>query len=330
MPRVSSKSLELQARTLAIAILPCAVVLLCGWLVWQYGNPGNHLAEPSLRDGHAEVAGRLKVLAAFLLMTAAGCAVLYYFIDGLRLLDRKSSRLLVAAFVVGALAGNALMSFQPFTRADRYIGMELTCESFKLIDEAAATPPRPTADSAQAVVEEERRTVGECTAPKHRLFQNLTLFQRLFLAIVVPALILGTISCLAMPGRPNRLACQLQTRRLNVHLYLAAGLMVSNLFFLGAVLQWPGYSLQPRDVEAFTAHVSSVVLFWGVFYSILIASFYVPAAIGLFGSINEAIPSELEPGDDDREAEAVFRPLRHIATIAAPALIGLIGEFVRF
>jgi hypothetical protein len=153
------------------------------------------------------------------------------------------------------------------------------------------------------------------------------------LFVAVPAMVFGTISCLARPlsKLSEKAAAALrseQTERLNIFLYLSAFIMVSGLLFLSAALHWAGHGLQGADLNVYRQHVNALILFFGISYSLFIASYYVPVSLVLAEQrpARAASAGEKEGGD---VAYSPFTLLRVAATVFAPALVGLLGEVMK-
>jgi hypothetical protein len=142
-----------------------------------------------------------------------------------------------------------------------------------------------------------------------------------------------------MPKPASRVACRLQARRLNTHLYLAAAVLVMGLLFLSALLRWPASGLAGDPASAYTAHVDAYIFFWGATYSVFIASYYVPVAIELTGMCTsltatqakaEAASAKAEEGDDadgdDSPVSDLFSLFKTVAALFAPVIAGLLGS----
>jgi hypothetical protein len=142
--------------------------------------------------------------------------------------------------------------------------------------------------------------------------------QKFLLALLTPALVLGTISCLAEPETPTNEGCQIQARALSTHLYLTASVLVIGLLYLSALLRWPGSGFGEDAAAPYNAHVDAYILYWGITYSIFIASYYVPVAIRLTRGCESS----------DNPMSELLGLLKSTAAIFAPALAGLLGGVV--
>jgi hypothetical protein len=138
------------------------------------------------------------------------------------------------------------------------------------------------------------------------------------LAFVSPALILGTVSCLGRRPGSTPADRKRTLRRLKTYLYLSAAQLVSGLAFLGALLRWPGFSV--GDDSGLAAGVSAIILYWGIVYSIFIASYYIPVV--LFGA------KRWGPAGKEGPPLTPIGLVQSGAAIFAPAIAGLLGGLI--
>ena len=330
LPASPLRGVELPAWTLLIAALPWAVLSFAGWLQTQYGMATHNLQLTLVPDGHLEAAGRLRMLTTWLVMAGLGVAALILFFLDVARMTRRSRTLLLASWAVLVLVGLYSVSFREFEgRAEHVIGEQMICRSLKLAD-FPKEARKPIRRLPPAVVAEPARK--RCAGvEKFDWFNRLNGAQLYLLLLVLPAIVLGAVSCLAgLPG-----LARAQAKRLDTYMYLAAALLVCGLLFLSAILRWPGYAFRGADLASYTAHVSGYVLYWGIAYSLVIAAFYVPVAIILSGAMRKSGP--VEPGQGDAtttKAAASASPqpldaLKVAAAVFAPAITGLIGEILK-
>ena len=287
---------------LPIIALPASVLLFAGLLLMNYGVPLGHLSAPHLANGQAEAAGRISVLGTAVLLAAVSLAAICHFARDLFRFERASRRRLLATAAAGAVVG-CFFVLQGFPDdADRYLGPDFACRSFALLD------PGPGAGKA-------------CRSPSYDRMIGLNHIFKYLLAFVSPALIVGTISCLGLPREPGAMDRKRALERLKTYLYLSAVLLVSGLAFLGALLQWPGFSV--GEDKAFQAGVSAILLYWGIVYSIFIASYYIPVAL-----LGARRWERLGPVGEGEPPLTAIGLLQSGAAIFAPALAGLAGGLV--
>lgn len=317
-----ARPLHLPARTLWIAVLPFAVIAVSGALVHFLGISLGDVTQPAPKAGsgysHLEAAGRLRSIAAWLALSAATLLGLVYAIRALPRFDAASRRLLTRVYLACAVGGLILVAFGFAGEANKAVANDFIREAL-----GGPTPrfPGGTLDWIRFDLS------------LFRLFELLNSTQRYALALLTPALVFGAISCLAMPANPTKEDCRRQSDRLNTYLYLSAGTLVVGLVFLAAMLRWPGYGLTGPAAEAWRAHVDAYLLYWGITYSILIASYYVPIAVrlaGLGGAAAPAAPKGRKAGDGDgpptESASAhLLAQVKALAALFAPAIAGLLG-----
>jgi hypothetical protein len=180
-----------------------------------------------------------------------------------------------------------------------------------------------------------------CLANAHAFIRKVTDWQSVALGAAVPALVFGAITCLAfLPFAPGgsataaeedeRKAAQVellnrQIGRLNIVLYLSAALLVAGILFASAYYHYPDFLLSGDAATAFEKHAQALVLYHAVNHSVLIASFYVPAAAILAHRCSCLLTSEA-----NEKAEARFMAPLQLAksgvAIFAPIAAGLIGD----
>ena len=342
-------ALVLDPRMLVILALPFAVISISFLLMPYAGAPLDPLAKAVVDNGHAEAAGRLKMLATWLLLFTIGCACIGYFIVNLGLFASRTWWWLVAMFIVMAALGGGPILYGA-AEGPRLMGEKAICDALAARAPAQPTPPvsRGQAASAPAAGSATDNSLQsydlsppasvfeglsflrqpDCPADTahwrmHRMWQ-LNFIQRLLLTLVSPALVLGTIACLAIPPRRTaRPAGRSPADRLKIHLYLTAALFVSGLLFLSALLRWPAFAFQGAGREAYVAHVDAFVLYWGVTYTLYIASYYVPVALLLTAQgVRDGVDEDKLP------AGQLLDWTKTLAALFAPAIVGLLGNVI--
>jgi hypothetical protein len=324
------RDVDLPRWTLGIALLPWIVLGVAGYLQTTYGMAQHNLQLTLVPDGHLEAAGRLRMLATWLVMAMLGAAALaLFFADAARMARIRWMLLLAWAALVAA--GMLYVRSGEFEgRAEHVIGEQMICRSLRLAD-FPKEARKPIVRLSPSMVAEPPRK--RCSGvQKFEWFNRLNGAQLYLLLFILPAIVLGAISCLA--GLPDM--ARAQARRLDTYMYLAAALLVCGLLFLSAILRWPGYAFREADLASYTAHVSGYVLYWGVAYSLVIASFYVPVAILLSNAIRRLPKSDEPVGQGSKQpktaASASPEPLDALkvaAAVFAPAIAGLIGEILK-
>lgn len=105
-------------------------------------------------------------------------------------------------------------------------------------------------------------------------------------AMVVPVVaLLAACSTLALPisgAQPDPAFCALQMGRLKEVLSAASAILVSGVLHMGAWLRWPAALVaDPKAHEALLGTALAITLFWGVTFTLMLISTYLPAAIFL-------------------------------------------------
>jgi hypothetical protein len=103
-------------------------------------------------------------------------------------------------------------------------------------------------------------------------------------ALVVPVVaLLAACSTLAPPiagNRPEPEFWALQMKRLKDVLNAASAILVAGVLHMGAWLRWPAALVyDPKAHEAMLGAALAITLFWGVTFTLMLVSTYLPAAI---------------------------------------------------
>lgn len=349
---------ELLRRDHRLVLLPIAVLLVATALLSLAGHPvGTH---PSVEafSGTAEGAARVKVLASWLLLSGLGIAVAAHFFIHLRELGRRTQRELAITYAALAILGAGSVALGHPEEAHRFVGEQFVCRAFATLEAGQEPPAPPPAAQNQANQQaaaakpapiaflRESSWAGSKSlncpeAEKWHLMRLLNGAQRLLLAFITPALVLGMILSLAAG---TGLDFKRQAERLNTYLYLASAVLVAGLLFLSALLRWPGFALPQGARAQFEAHAGAITLYWGVAYSLFNAAIYLPVAARLRARRVEApMPAPIAPSSDDGAGRAtaaaptapaaptsdpLLTPVGMLkvgASMFAPALAGLLA-----
>ena len=103
-------------------------------------------------------------------------------------------------------------------------------------------------------------------------------------AVIVPIVVLlAACSTLAPPvtgNLPNPEFCALQMKRLKEVLTAAAAILVAGILHMGAWLRWPAALVADKNAhEAMLGAALAITLFWGVTFTLMLVSTYLPAAL---------------------------------------------------
>lgn len=307
-------------------------ILAAGALFLQLeGYPIEFLAQAVIPDGNAEAAARLRALATFFLLSALGLACLAYSAWDLWGARSKVGALPIAVFVLLVCTGLVAVRNGLPDEAQRFLGEQEVCASFELLETSAADRRVGDADEEKQGPIRARRGIPRdasqptvsCRSDNFALLRRLSDVQRYLLAAVIPAVMLGAISCWSNRGsigdRNRRKA------RLKNYLYLSSALFVAGLLFLSALMRWPGYGLHPMDAAVVRQHVDSVVFYWSVVYSLFLASLFVP--VGL--AHRQSGPAATEEGQASDPLENPASLLKLAASVFAPVIVGLLGDVIK-
>jgi|GEM_PF-3190439 len=339
--------LRLPPKALCLTALPLVTIVSAGALMQTFGLlavPSEVVSAAPMADHHGEAAGRIRAMAMWLLLLSISLSCIAFFLLDLRRFTGTTKRLLLRTYLFFAIVGSLLSLSETFGAGERVIGEREICSSLRAIEPDRAKllcpgDPGAAAERCSTRAWDQRlsdavlgRTQQQCpTVPQFETLRTVNLIQRVVTPWVTPALVLGAISCLAVGGGRRRLRWRAQAQRLNTYLFLAAAMLVAGLLFMAALLHWPGYSHTGTAAVAYQAHVSAWVLYWGIVYSLFIASYYVPIALRLARSCGGIVSFGRSPGASDGADASVgmIGPLELVtiaAGVFAPAMTGLLGE----
>lgn len=340
----------LDPRYLLIALLPALVFILNKWVITTYAMPYD---VPPLRlaefDVDREAAGRIGMLATFMLFTGAALAALLFFAYTLRMFDWRGRAMPFLAFLGMAFSAQLVAGYGGSRDAHEYAGRSLAClaASYNKGDSDSAREAEARAIAAAPRPKAQENGVAVASLPYGRPCQNdqfeqirrLGAWQFLGVTFSFAGLVIGAICCLATwPGtaptsgqEAARVAGELQhwetqSEWLNTYLYLAALLLGTALVFINAFLRWPAYVM--LDPARYYEHSAALVSFYGVVFTIMLASFYIPVATILAGKVKALKPAA--PGES-KLPDAFKGPLQILkivlglfSTALAGALPGII------
>jgi hypothetical protein len=325
-------------RYLLIALLPTLAFLVNQLLLKYYGDPYDILPDRIAEfDAYKEGAARIGLIGAFLLCFGVAMAGAGFFVASLRIFRTwRESALMVVGFLM--LAGAAVLTQQIVIGrpAEEYAGRSLFClaagygedqsDRARAVEKAAAEAhPGPAQDRQAAgtlrdsppaaippgVAVGHLPAHAHCPYPRFMRMQDLATWQFRVTALAFAGLVFGGIFCLAGPDKaaapgPSRETAeadhqhwQSQSEWLNASLYLSALLLATNLMFIHAFLRWPGFLL--ADAQGRDAYVGTMVSYYGIAFSVMLAAYYIPVAVILArkakkgkGSLPEAFKGPLQ------------------------------------
>ena len=355
------KPLSLPQRYLAIVLLPLLVYFFSEWLLWYLGRTELKGIPSLLFDAHREGAARFRVLGTFFLLICAASAAIGYFLFSVLRLNGSSRRVMGGAFAATIATsaiivwyGTVVAPHGGMVTTQEMMGDALVVQALSQrrennsssaadpasVRSAAGTGPSPRARRANAGLA--MAHIGRIDASSwppqpppssdYPLLRNLINAESGVLLLAIPSLAFGAILCLAWPPPAEPLNAEEekalrdeQIGRLNTFLYLSALMLVAGLLFLSAFLHWPLFALPSEMKPQYQEHIHAVVLFNGVVYTVLLASYYLPVAGLLARRWRHVKPSEGESGEmlDWRGF------LKAALAVFAPLVIGLLGEVMK-
>jgi len=298
----------------------------------HYGMPDPPPVLEPKADSYVEAAARLRMLATWIVMAGLAIGSFAYFLIDLLKFEKRSFSWLLAVFVVLFLGMVAQVLWKPdFGRAEQSIGKETICMAF-----GGKPPSKPAAPAKAGAPDSAPPKAGKTKAlgaPECKDVVNVGRMHELngvqlyLLLLVLPAMVLGTISTLA-EGAPARD----QAGRLKIYLYLSAALFVAGLLYLSALLRWPGANLAEPVAAHYYAFVDAYLLSLGAAYSLFIVSYYLPAAAWLSAKANPTVAfaaRDKKENEDKDDVLTFFDILKVALALFAPVITALLGNVVK-
>jgi len=313
--------IEIDRGALWLLAAPFVILLGSELLLSGFAEPRPTEAALALTyNEHLENAARLQIVAMALLIVGVGVGSSVYIFHQSRALAGDSRNLLRRVAAGLAMIGAA---FLIYVTVEGQQTQELADQ--RLFCAAAQAPPLPT--TAPAVP-------GDCNSARFTQVRLLLVLQRFGIFPAIIAIMLGCVVCLGyQAGRsrddedPAFLAEQIE--RLNMTLYLAAFTLVCGLLFLSAYLRYPVYALSGPPAANYLKAANAVVLFYGVSYSLFIASCYIPAASILSQRATQVTLAQSAPSSAGGALLTTPQLLKIGLAVLAPVITSLIGEVVK-
>jgi hypothetical protein len=291
----------LDPRYLLIALLPASVFIFNALIIKTFVQLVDDLPLRIAEfNGNSEGAARIVVLSAFMLFMGTALAALILFGATLRMFDWRGRVVPFLAFVTMAGAAIATMVITQVHRTHDYTGHSLAClaagydkaqsDRARADEQAALQASRPPRNQSAGVEVSRLR----CRDVSFAKMEWLGVWQFRGVVLSFAALVIGAICCLAAcpvttAGDAELQHWETQSGRLNTYLYLGALLLGTALVFINAYLRWPAYALlEPAKYNELGA---ALVSYYGVVFTIMLASFYVPAAAILAGKVKALKPA---------------------------------------
>lgn len=354
---ISFGALLLIAPPILFYILSDLLYYFSGW-----HGVGNAPVATAMEQAHAEAMSRLLVLAGFLavagvsffafLSMGADLKRLFGPIARARLLLGMAAGVLVAAIYFSTLGqgipvqeyvGRTLLS----TAAQEFDKLESCVPKIDPVPAPTPTPtatpaaqpsPAPTATPKPLVCTKKPSTA----MPLIKRFWWIMFAMRALLILAAGAVIGGAVSCLSQPtgtlaDKPAEFLAG-QRRRLKRYVDLAALLMVSGMAFMIAWMRWPLALMTGTAAANYAAYVDALGVFFGVTYSLVIASYALPVTAVLRTRVAAhlrdnppaapADPANPAPDEPDLLDKNFMQSLGKVLVVLAPALASLVPSVV--
>lgn len=229
----------------------------------------------------AEASGRFRFLAATWMFAALGFMVFAMAVRDLTMPLTRETRLAGAAVLVGIVAIAMSPTVGHMQDPDVLRNYDrLGGDVFR----SALGQGRLTGCSGP----EDRWLLGACgDVPVISLLNRMMDVINLFAGLGVGGLTVGMILCLKNPtGDGLEARAQMLERnmlRMRRQLYLSGLVLTFGIFYVISWMRWPLPMVAADHADAYGAMISSALLYTGVYFSLLILSFYLPVALILEG-----------------------------------------------
>lgn len=291
-----------------LVLLPLAVIFMDGLLSFAFGwhDPVNDVVG-AVSNPRLEAMGRTRVLASLLPFTLVAALLTIQFArDYFILFDRRARRLLLVPILLWLAAASTVIALQSTGHGTPHevVGSNFVEDAFGGIRASGSG-----------------MTLAE-------MLKKLILAFSMLLTFGAGSAIVGTISSLAVPAPslPEDSAervRRMQRTRLDGYMYGSALLLVTGLFFIDACMRWPApFS---TDQKLYMEHVNALMLGSGVYYSTIIASYYLPAALWM---------GRFAPEDGTGEELGGAAPvsmaglLKVFLALISPAVAGILTQLI--
>jgi hypothetical protein len=328
-------SIKLAPWAPALVLLPLLVLAVGtyfnGTLLWHEKVDPRALPQLASCLSHRyEAIGRTRLLAAFLPYMLVSILIFLYFVrEFLWLLGPRARRRLALPIILFLILAVSITALQMLEWRDP-LGA-LGAGFYEAVFERLAAC-RPGEGPILF-------TAGEEVQPLF-ILRYLTIAFSILLTLAAGSVIVGTISTVGAPARslPARARAYyrtMQRERLDRYLYASALLLVFGLFVMDSALRWPAEFAE--DKKIYSEHVNALMLYNGIFYSTILAAYFVPAALwqrARYARRRTARDSAARMADappDEASLADKLSPSRLMKTILAllsPAIAGVLTQLL--
>jgi len=274
----------LQSRRVApkyflIALLPIVVFVVESLITGNFVDPS--LPVPASVLGEApvwqETAGRYRFLAASWLFVAVAGMVFVVIVQDLLVrcdeTTRRAGAVVLAVIFAVAMIPTIQYALNPDALRNYH---RLGGDVFEAVFASGALPG--------CTQPNDHWLLGVCgDAPVLSMFNRMFDIINVAAGLGVGALVVGMVLCLEAQHDNSVAARAVQLRR-NTHrmqrqLYLAGVVLTIGVLFAISWMRWPLDMASGEDVDAYDKVISAALLYTGVYFSLLILSFYLPVAL---------------------------------------------------
>ncbi len=341
-PVISAK-LQIAPRYLLILLLPVAVLTASEYLLGTFGDtslllPGVELAPMAPL---IELNGRYKFLAALFLFVAVTITLIAMFSFELYAHHTKQSICFTLVGIVGViLVSLSFSTFEPDWMPASFESQSLLGED--LFHTALGIGNLPGCLPGGAL-EAACDGMGAFFAMKY-LLDHVNILTSLAAAAIIAGMVLSLAQPVGLDRRSKSAliseAMTLQNAQESTqrHLYCAGVLLTTGMVLMLSWMKWPGPMIADPDLRhAHDQVVSSLSMFRGVTYTVLILSFYMPVSLILKVRIERFKQASASVGETTLGRKLEGFDIRRIASmdafksmiaIASPILASAIGSFV--
>lgn len=325
--------IELAPAAAALVILPIAIVVVGTYFnarfLWQeVVNPAAlPVLEPCLSHRH-EAIGRTRLLASFLPYLLVSLLIFFYFAREFFWFfgPQVRRRLILPIMLFLAPATYIFVTQASLDDPFKAMGAGLYGAVFERL--ASCGAGRDTILFAPGA------GIDPLT-----VLHSLAIAFSFLLVLAAGSVIIGTLSTLAsprtsLPASVRAYYRRVQRDRLDRYLYASALLLVFGLFVMDSALRWPAPFTE--DPALYLQHVNELMLYNGIFYSTILAAYYVPVALWQRGQYARRRPggrngAETLNGPDEPGMAARLSPSHLMKTILAllsPAIAGVLTQLL--
>lgn len=334
--------LQIDPRYLLIMLLPVVVLIVSEYLLGTFGDTSVHLEGLELKDQSRliELSARYRFLAALFFFGGATISVTAIFVFELSSRHTRRSILTTIVGIVGIIVVS--LSFSTFEPDWMPAGFESESLLGLNLFHALLIPASLAGCEAGGSLPDGCDQQGAYFAMDYLLDRA-----NMLTSLSAGAVIAGMVLALSRPahiGRSTHPNLETEAQILKTaqeatqrYLYSSGILLTTGMVLMLSWMSWPGDAILNDDMrKAHAELVSSLSIYRGVTYSILILSYYLPVSLILKVRIDAFHDAVATAGQHDLAKDVAGFDIQRIATldalkaiiaIVSPILTGAIGSF---